>query len=303
LVEDNDGAPKCYGWNNPNNPPNTLPNNLQQCLHPYDVLGNATKPYENWDAGTQDWYWAGLYAVTPKFAKDNDLIIDQRPRLRAGRADPGGEAGKYPVVKKRSDPFAGYYVSTTGQVADYGYKPWDQKRYWNAAEVPYCVFADEWKTRQTGVDLGDFGLAIRNNSGTHSEFAFRDTGTTIKVGESSRKLCRTLVPTPDGQAVYNEDYVSFLVFPGLKSGAAGVRTEIAKLNDADNAEELALFFALDANLYRHKLWLKKFYAQKEFDPWPSYPEKVFNSIMRALKGRGFSGTGQFLLPPASVNYC
>src|SRR5262249_57345557 len=67
--------------------------------------------------------------------------------------------------------------------------------------------------------------------------------------------------------------------------------------------ELALFFALGADLYRHKIWLKNFYAQKEFDPWPNYPRNVFDSIMRAFKARGFSGTGQFLLPPASVNYC
>lgn len=305
LVEDNDGAPRCYGWDNPTNVFQEESIYVQKGLQPYDRLGNATSPYENWDAGSQDWYWAGLYAATKAFAEANNLTIDTRARLRSGRPDKvvagdpqSGLANKYPVIQGSQDPAPGYYVSTTGQVFDASFDQWEQNRYWNAAASPYCVWATEWQNRATGVDLGDFGLAIRNSTGTSSEFAFRDTGTNYNVGESSRKLCRTLVPTPDGQAVYNEDYVSFMVFPHLHNGGGGIRTQISKLAAADNSDELVLFLASGASLSDYKVLLRRLYK-------PDYHNvrlpTEFSTLMMALSSWGYPTDGKLHLPETSIN--
>ena len=70
---------------------------------------------------------------------------------------------------------------------------------------------------------------MRGLTGTVSAFTFEDSRTDNHVGEMSRMVCRTLVPTPEGTGIPNSDRVSFLVFPGLTHGAAGVRAHIQKL--------------------------------------------------------------------------
>ena len=310
LVEDNDGAPRCYGWNNPTNIFGGLSLYLQNDLHPFDRLGNATSPFQNWDAGTQDWFWAGLFAVTQAFAKLHNLPIDTRERLRAGRPDrivphdpQSGLPNKFPVVQDIGDPAPGYYVSKTGQAKDPTLPPWDPNRYWDASVVPYCVYANEWAGRATMVNLGDFGLAIRNATGTHSEFSFRDTGTNQNVGESSRKLCRTLVPTPDESAIYNEDFVSFLVFPGVRT-SAGIRTQIAKLAKADNSDELALFLASGASLDNFKVLLRRLYKPdyKGADELRKKQLSVeLTNLLKALSAWGYSTDGTLHLVERSIN--
>lgn len=146
--------------------------------------------------------------------------------------------------------------------------------------------------------LGDFGFAIRDKTGTHSDFTFRDTGTSDRVGESSRKLCRTLVPTPDDNALYNEDFASFLVFPGSRTRASSVEGEIKKLNQADNAMELLLFLGLGADLGRYKAALANIYAGR-IDK-RSYPIGQIVPFMKAFRAKG-AKTWDWELPARSVN--
>jgi hypothetical protein len=258
LNEDNDGAPTAYGLDNPADP-----NGLQRNLQPLEGrpsqrsgLANATSPHQNFSAGSHNFAWVGVYSATPAFAQGHGLVIDNRPFLEARIAASGQapvlpkQPGYFPVVQQAGAPAPGYYVSQANFVTDTTLPDWDQRKYVDASAVPYAVWANRW--RSLGVNKGDFGLAIRNSTGAHGGFLFGDTGTTDRVGECSRKVVRTL--SPNG---YNEDHVSFLVFPGSGVGSAGaerlikprVKVEIAKLNYAANAsiigEHLSSSFSMN----------------------------------------------------------
>ena len=60
--------------------------------------------------------------------------------------------------------------------------------------------------------LGDFGLAIRRDTGTNAAFFFADAGGANKIGEMSRLLFRTLFPGNNQE----EHLVPFIVFPGSR---------------------------------------------------------------------------------------
>jgi hypothetical protein len=101
LEEDFDGAPQCYGDPNasPVNPKDNPATRLQANIKrrdrtgrtprddrtALDFLGNATSPHENFDAGSTDFAWVGLYAAPPELAKRKGFSIDQRARLGARR--------------------------------------------------------------------------------------------------------------------------------------------------------------------------------------------------------------------------
>jgi hypothetical protein len=139
-------------------------------------------------------------------------------------------------------------------VTDKGLKPWDANRYVNGAEVPYAVWANEWrkwKIRGKTLKLGDFGLAIRNGTGEYSGYFYGDSGTGHKVGECSQKLVNTLAPKP------TNDLITFIAFPGSGSGPEMGRNpegiiwpmvlaQTMKLPLADNAGELPLRLAVGA---------------------------------------------------------
>jgi hypothetical protein len=302
MVEDNDGAPTCYGLDNPQgqvSPAWPKGTNPQMGLTPLERghgqaagLANATLNALLWSGQV---LWVGLYAATPAVAAANGLRIDTRAALKSTIPGNDGVVGKFPVVQD-----SGYYVSTTGQPANAAANPWEQSRYHNAAEVPYAVHADLWDTMNSGVGVGDRGFAINNSTGASSEFSFLDTGTPNHVGESSRKLCRTLVPTPDSVIyVPNTDYISFIVFPNSRAGG-GVGAQIEKLAAADNSDELPLFLALDADYDRFKAWLRRFYASNDYHS-VGFPSNAFLKMLMALSGKGYPVDGVFHAVEKSIN--
>jgi hypothetical protein len=298
LIEDNDGAPTCYGLDNPDNNLFAPGVNMQMNLTPLERLhgqfvGLANASLET-GLLTGQTLWVGLFAATPRFAADNGLRLDIRPRLKSTIPDSDGLVGKFPVVQD-----SGFYVSTTAQPAT-GANLWEQSRYFNAAAVPYAVWANLWGDTNSGVGLGDRGFAINNNTGASSEFAFLDSGTTSNVGECSRKLCRTLVPTAESVImVPNSDPISFIVFPNSRAGG-GVSDQIDKLAAADNADELPLFLALGADLDRFKAWLRRFYAADDYHN-VRVPINEYFRIMMALLNKGYSFDGKFHAVEKSVN--
>jgi hypothetical protein len=300
MVEDNDGAPNCYGLNsddtevkaNPKDPDLRLfdgrtnrdfdGDDLQRRLTPlersptqFSGLANAS---QNRSLMPGPPIWSSLFAANRDQARAHGFLLDVRPRL-------GSTSGKFPVVK-RDGPFAGFYISTTTRPAPGGSpNEWDQSHWLNAAEVPYAVWADRWGDSNSGVGLGDSGLAINTNTGAFSEFKFLDGGTPNHVGECSRKLCRTLVPTPDTTAhVPNTDPISFIVFPNSRSGG-GVSQGITNLAAADNSDELVLFLALGADLDEFGGWLLAFYNAVDYHG-VRLPPKYY-TFMMALAAKGY----------------
>jgi len=212
LEEDFDGAPRAYGFDNPQpvDPAANPDTRLQRGLRPLDRLGNATSPYKNFAAGSNDFCWAGVYAATQALATKNGFSIDRRPRLEARRKCPPDGPGRFPAIQPAGGPAPGYFVSTTAAVADKNLPAWDQRRYVNAAEIPYAALAYWWPKLK--VHMGDFGLAMRLDTGSVSGFVFADAGT-ARVGEVSHKLLETLSPA-ESRGTRNEHPTLFLVFPG-----------------------------------------------------------------------------------------
>lgn len=193
--------------------------------------GDGTTGWDNWyNQKNRKFYWAGVQAVTKAQARALSLVIDDRPELEAGLDQnystyfqkfnklpdllPKG-SGYFPVVQQEGGPAKGYYVSTTSVAADGDASVYDPNRYLDAARVPYAVWANLWGTVAAGgkkLNQGDYGIAIRTSTGANTGFLYGDSGTDVRVGESSQKLYDTL----GGEG----SQVTFIAFPG--SGTGGV---------------------------------------------------------------------------------
>jgi len=244
LNLDMDGAPTTYGWNNPAEKNSLGGINQQKNLSPLESwrkgwpgvtdsysqlvgLGNAcgdpgdgSKGGQNMINGNHNFYWSSVIALTRAEA-GRTHVIDDREILEAFRKELNGPMvgkgdGWFPMVQPETSPYKGYYISTTSIYTDASLSDQDPAKYVNAADVPYAVKANLWDAVAINgrkVALGDYGLAIRNDTGSFSGFLFGDSGTPNRVGECSLNLYNSL--TSAGNPL-----CTFIVFPG--SGAGGV---------------------------------------------------------------------------------
>lgn len=223
LNEDNDGAPDCYG---PKHPP---------ALDPLaDGTNDENAVFDK--KGNNKWRWVGLVSMTPEEAQQAGVLarLDQRLEVRDG-AKP---QGRFPLFQ----PNMQFYVSSTATSANASLSKTHQDRFWNAREVSYGALTPP--LTRLGVDHGDFGLAIRLDTGVSEGFFYADSGGQNKVGESSRKLFRTLFPNVDQEG----HPVAFIVFPRTTYRRASggfwsnptlaLRTRLADLSRADNIDTL-----------------------------------------------------------------
>jgi hypothetical protein len=226
LNQDVDGAPHCYARFNPANP-----DGMNGGL---DFLRNGTSD-ENarFQAAGNGWAWHG---VVSRAAAEAGFDIDDQPALR----DVGGT---FPVFQ----PGKRFYVSRTATAAN-NLPETDQGRYWDATAVSYGAITPPLK--RLGVDLGDFGIAIRNDTGTSEAFFYGDAGGQEKVGEVSTHVFQRLFPHDD-----QEDHpVTFVVFPGSGSNPVeraqqdrAIRARLFGLSLADNTSEMIDVMALGSS--------------------------------------------------------
>jgi hypothetical protein len=232
LNVDWDGAWTAYGLNRSDTKDQSFPE--QKNLSPLE--GGATGSLKNARrGGTGD--WVGIYATTRAGALGilqanyphwgtlkagdqtsilNQFFDDRRDTVFGTLEDLPGN-GKFPIVqlKAMNQPKPGYYVSQS-MAFDRSKTPinlWDQNIYLDAGEVPYSVVP-----RLKGIDVGDFGLIIRNATGANTEFLYGDTGT---IGGSTRLgECSGYVYNEIAEGKYNDEMFSFIAFPHSGNGAA-----------------------------------------------------------------------------------
>jgi hypothetical protein len=132
-----------------------------------------------------------------------------------------------------------FYVSSTSTAAHPGLPETDQRRYWDATTVSYAAIT--LPLLKLGVKLGDFGLAIRNDTGTSEPFFFGDSGAQQKVGEVSTQVFQRLFPDNRQEG----HPVTFIVFP--ESGQnppkpadqeKEIRARLWQFSQMDNVSEL-----------------------------------------------------------------
>ncbi len=267
---DYDGSPTAYG------PDGIKPD-------PDDYLTNAGD-----DA--QGWY--GLLALSPDdpLVKQGTVILDMNPALN--------KKGKYPVIQQAAngDPAPGYYVSTTPHANGPAYL---QSSYIDASQIAFGALAGKFAS--LGVNLGDYGLAIRHDKNLQSGFYFLDKGgNTYALGECSKKVGTNLGGSGRGDYFNNNFPTSFIVFPGSGTedptavpaiGDAAIQTALMPLLDslvsADNARDLVLLMALNETAPPNKpQGTSKLAAYLALTNPPS--PKHSSTILQGLQAFGFT---------------
>lgn len=94
---------------------------------------------------------------------------------------------KFPVLRADTNQF---YVSTTALARNTALPETDPGHWWDATTVQYGALTPP--LTDLGVGFGDFGVAIRRDTGANGAFFFADSGSGNKIGEISRMLFRAL---------------------------------------------------------------------------------------------------------------
>ena len=207
LNEDVDGAPQCYG---------RFPadGGIDRLVNATNLVGGGMFNVLPKGQLAHPWRWVGVANMTHDEAVAAGVLarLDERSEL-AGRFSAAAPLGdprfppRFPVLRADNNNF---YVSTTALARNAALPATDPGHWWDATTVNYAALTPPLRDR--GVDLGDFGVAIRRDTGVNSAFFFADAGGGNKIGEMSRLLFRTLFPHNDQE----ERLVSFIVFPGSR---------------------------------------------------------------------------------------
>lgn len=225
---DFDGSPSAYG------PPGINP-------EPDDDLANAGN-------AAQGWFGVAAFAPGDPLVLNGTVLLDQRPSLL--------KQGKFPVVQqaKNDDPNPGFFVSSTPHPTGAIYR---QDSYIDASQVPFGALSG--KLKALGMKLGDYGLALRHDENFQSPFYFADVGpNNFALGECSHRVGKDLGGSGSASSFNNNFPVSFIVFPesgdqdpnavvtaSVDQIEAGVKSQLASLSAADNAEDLILLMAFN----------------------------------------------------------
>jgi hypothetical protein len=256
------------------------------------------------DAGYPLW-WYGLLSLHPA-ARIGDMNDKSYAQFKIGTT---GELAtkyfgvdldkRYPDTKGRCPVKGddGYFVSATPHYHGAFRDMYKQSSYTNAAKVAFGALSGNLETKG-GVAVGDCGLALSPSTAQSSTFYFADRGATSgekaeAVGECSYALFLNLggekkVPgkTPD-----NNFPVSFLVFPGSKTGDdSGAMENLARaqfnlMNAAGNRRELALLMAFAASVNNGTSGLNALLRYRT-NPASAPPGPWYHNVLRQLRTLG-----------------
>ncbi len=117
-----------------------------------------------------------------------------------------------PYIQKDTDPYPGYYVSTTAMV-DHSFPVFDPKRYVDSTKIPYISIPPELFGR--GCHKGDLAWVVYSTK--QSAAIVADVGPHGKLGEGSMALAEALgLPSSprNGGCSFG---VQYWVFPGTRA--------------------------------------------------------------------------------------
>ncbi len=142
-------------------------------------------------------YFVGGMAIdvdgSPRaYHKNNSLALDYLEN--AGH--PGNwwgisvDSNGKPYVQKETDPFPGYYVSTTS-LEDFKYPKSDPRRYFNSEEKAGYVLPPK-ALKVWGLKLGQKAIITNKSNGKSTEAVLFDIGPSNKISEASMKTAELL---------------------------------------------------------------------------------------------------------------
>ena len=117
-----------------------------------------------------------------------------------------------PLLQKLSDPFPGFYVSTTSLI-DERFEYNNPLRYVNAEEIPYFVLPDHFSPT---IRLGDIAWIYNLHNALHSFAVFADVGP--DVGEGSMCLAKKLGIDNDPRYGGISSGILYFIFEGSGNG-------------------------------------------------------------------------------------
>jgi hypothetical protein len=251
LNKDFDGAPNCYAaFPNINGGSDSLHNAKSDENAPFNALDPNPLPDPPPNPNVvhpHNWQWVGVANKTWQEAQDAGLQdrLDYRSEL-AGRSPQGPHLPPtFPVLRADNPAF---YVSTTAWARNTHVPDTDPRHYWDASTFSYGALTPP--LRDLGVGQGDFGLAVRRDTGVSEAFFFADAGNGQKVGEMSGHLYGILFPHNENEEGHP---VAFLVFPGSSAGhplqnqqedpnaiaSRTIRQRLSNLSSHDNVSTIA----------------------------------------------------------------
>lgn len=131
-----------------------------------------------------------------------------------------GRSNGNPIIQKATDPFPGFYISTTALV-DGNFAVQDPLRYVDATKIPYIVLPGNSLIRTTGVKKGDFAVVYYKQTNKLSFAIYADVGPKNKLGEGSVKLAQNLGHDPFVRGKVQKSItndVFYLIFPSSGNG-------------------------------------------------------------------------------------
>ena len=120
------------------------------------------------------------------------------------------------VVQRKSDPAAGYYVSTTALYAPDNLNARDPHRYVDSARVPYVALHPKTLSHAR---LGDFATVVNFQNGkTSAAIVADESAADLPVGEGSMALAEALGIDSSPRHGGKDDAVAYLIYPGSGNG-------------------------------------------------------------------------------------
>ena len=183
--------------------------------------------------------------------RDGDLSIDYdgapNTYAPAGVGAPldklanAGSAGKWwgiatdaqgaPIVQGPSDPFPGYYVSTTALA-------WPGRtgtaKYVDSTQISYLALPPVF--RDLGAQLGDLALVESTKTGRRVWAIWADVGPRKKLGEGSIQLARAL--GVEGSAL-RQDGINVALYTGSGDGKPHTEAELQRMGAQLLSQEVA----------------------------------------------------------------
>jgi len=295
LNEDVDGAPNCYArFPNIKGGLDDLNNAKSDESAPFNPLPTLAHHHL--------WQWVGVANMTHGDADAAGLLtrLDERTEL-AGRNGPvlpnpnPARPPKFPVLRADNP---GFYVATTALPRNLNVPETDPNHWWDASAVSYGAVTPPLK--RLGVELGDFGLAIRRDNGLSEPFFYADAGHQEKVGEMSRHVFTqlSLGSAQEGHPI------AFIVFPGSRRDPiesnvqVTIRRRLFGLSTYDNVSTLIGLLASGfpvgriRELHYQQNAAGRMVRRADLDPAGYGPAEAtspqFQTIARALQTWGYN---------------